>query len=76
MNYKYDLIIGIVIFLLEIALPIPVIWVYDGGTLAWLAISAGTGLMLSCLTHIATMFLHQFTTGKDDDDDHDGKENE
>lgn len=33
-------------------------------------------MILFCLTHIATMFLHQFTTGKDDDDDHDGKENE
>lgn len=76
MNYKYDLILEIVIFLLGIAVLISGIWVYDGDNPAWLAISAGTGMVLFCLTHIATMFLHQFTTGKDDDDDHDGKENE
>lgn len=41
MNYKYDLILEIVIFLLGIAVLISGIWVYDGDNPAWLAISAG-----------------------------------
>lgn len=76
MNGQYDPLSELVLLLAGIAMLVFGIWVYDGDNPAWLAISAGTGLMLFCLTHIATMFLHQFTTGKDDDDDHDGKENE
>ena len=76
MNGQYDPLSELVLLLAGIAMLVFGIWVYDGDNPAWLAISDGTGLMLSCLTHIATMFLHQFTTGKDDDDDHDGKENE
>lgn len=47
MNGQYDPLSELVLLLAGIAMLVFGIWVYDGDNPAWLAISAGTGLMLS-----------------------------